>query len=198
MASPTHREDVYKRQLPVIPALINVDNSIDCRVHLASRKIRGIRVDETEVEAGLSCIVRDFQRVVYPRVFGQIFHAMDDAAFVPIQDRGAVGSEHRLAVIVQLRMLNPHERSLYRRPIDNDVVWLSAPKFRHGKAQPLRRRLLFQIRLGDDIGETAIEAYQFRHVLEFGKARVQPIVDPCSVQLPSCYDLAKGLSLIHI
>ena len=115
----------------------------DSRIELGPFKIIGGRRYKPEIQPGLAGVIGDFERIVDARVFGQIFHSLDDLVHIGSLSRGAF---HH--VIERFATLN-------RR--------------RQGPFSCLFR-LFVQIVFCHDIGKGSVHGEQLRHVLKLGKA----------------------------
>ena len=145
--------------------LPNLKDAFHRCVALGAVVITGFRGDKAIVEARLAGVIGDFQRVVDARVFGQMFHALDDFF---------------------------HVGSLTIRPLHHMIEGLTAVHGRGKRAHTCLCRLLVQIVLRHYICKGAVHGKQLRHVLEAGKTRLQLVIHPRGVQLPTVGYLAEG------
>ena len=133
-------------------------------IDLGAFKVCRRRINHSEIQTRLAGIVRDLERVVYPRIARQVFHTPYDIF---------------------------HILGLIRRALHHDVSWRAAHKGRRQALFPVFPGLFFQIRRCHHIGERPVHGQQFRHVLETGKSAFQLVVHPRGIQFPAARHLSE-------
>ena len=114
----------------------------DSRIEFGTFIIIGVRRYKPEIQSGLAGVIGDFERIVDARVFGQIFHSLDDLVHIRSLSRGAF---HH--IVIRLASLNRRRQGPFSRLF----------------------RLFVQIVFCHDIGKGSVHGKQLRHVLKLGK-----------------------------